>query len=226
MGEGCAGKAVTPEFYQLARELCTEHDTLLLVDSIQAGLRCTGRLSIVDYPGFEELPGPDFETFSKALNGGQFPMSVIAMSNKAAESYALGCYGNTMTGNPRAMDIASTVLDQHNDEITSNICEMGIYFQHCLLELQNKYPTLIEDVTGAGLLLSCKLASHLSVVGPDNIEQKIRLEGVNVIHGSDNRLRFTPWFKINKEEINLIINVVEKIFLAQATCDNTNITKK
>ncbi|EQD40132.1 L-lysine 6-aminotransferase, partial [mine drainage metagenome] len=53
MGEGDPGRAVTPEFYQAARELTQEHGTLLLVDSIQAGLRAHGVLSIVDYPGFE-----------------------------------------------------------------------------------------------------------------------------------------------------------------------------
>lgn len=61
-------------FYNLARELTAAHGSLLLVDSIQAGLRATGYLSIVDYPGFEHAQAPDMETYS-ALNAGQYPLS-------------------------------------------------------------------------------------------------------------------------------------------------------
>src|SRR3546814_9698603 len=68
--------------------------TLLLVDSIQAGLRAHGVLSITDYPGFEKLPAPDMETFSKALNAGQYPLSVLAVGNRAAGLYRKGIYGN------------------------------------------------------------------------------------------------------------------------------------
>jgi len=48
MGEGAPGTAITPEFYKNARELCTQNETMLLIDSIQAGLRTTGKLSICD----------------------------------------------------------------------------------------------------------------------------------------------------------------------------------
>ncbi|HXS03255.1 MAG TPA: aminotransferase class III-fold pyridoxal phosphate-dependent enzyme, partial [Rhodanobacter sp.] len=62
MGEGDPGRAVTTEFYRAARALTESHGSLLLVDSIQAGLRAHGVLSITDYPGFEKLPAPDMET--------------------------------------------------------------------------------------------------------------------------------------------------------------------
>ena len=78
MGEGNPGLGLTPEFYQAARDLTRDNGTLLLIDSIQAGLRTHGVLSIVDYPGFETLEAPDMETYSKALNAGQYPLSVLA----------------------------------------------------------------------------------------------------------------------------------------------------
>ena len=62
MGEGDPGRSVPPAFYAAARELTQAHGSLLLVDSIQAGLRAHGVLSIVDYPGFEGLEAPDMET--------------------------------------------------------------------------------------------------------------------------------------------------------------------
>eukprot|EP00392_Amoebophrya_sp_AT5.2_P005962 g5972.t1 len=67
MGEGNPGVAITPEFYKAARRLTLEHESMLLVDNIQAGIRATGNLSIVDYPGFEVLGSPDFEVYSKAI---------------------------------------------------------------------------------------------------------------------------------------------------------------
>jgi acetylornithine/succinyldiaminopimelate/putrescine aminotransferase len=101
MGEGDPGMAATPEFYAAARELTEAHGSILLMDSIQAGLRATGDLSVVDYPGFEGLQAPDMETYSKAMNAGQYPLSILAMTERAAGLYRKGVYGNTMTANPR-----------------------------------------------------------------------------------------------------------------------------
>ena len=55
---------------------------MFIIDSIQAGLRAQGALSIVDYPGFEGLEAPDMESYSKALNAGQFLLSVLALASK------------------------------------------------------------------------------------------------------------------------------------------------
>ena len=125
MGEGDPGQSITPAFYARARELCSAHGTMLIIDSIQAGLRSHGVLSIVDYPGFEALPGPDMEAYSKALNGGQYPLSVLAMSSHAAAIYQTGLYGNTMTSNPRALDVAVAVLGSMTPELRANIRKQG-----------------------------------------------------------------------------------------------------
>jgi acetylornithine/succinyldiaminopimelate/putrescine aminotransferase len=84
MGEGDPGRSVPVAFYAAARRLSREHGSLLLLDSIQAGLRAHGVLSIVDYPGFEGQDPPDMETYSKALNAAQFPLSVLAVTEHAA----------------------------------------------------------------------------------------------------------------------------------------------
>ena len=83
--------AVTREFYDAARELTLAHGSLLLVDSIQAGIRGTGYLSIVDYPGFQTAEAPDLETYSKALNAGQYPLSVLACNARAAGPQRARC---------------------------------------------------------------------------------------------------------------------------------------
>src|SRR5690606_34158105 len=93
MGEGDPGRSVPVEFYNAARKLTKDHGSLLLVDSIQAGLRANGVLSIIDYPGFENAEAPDMETYSKALNAGQYPLSVLAVGERASKTYRKGLYG-------------------------------------------------------------------------------------------------------------------------------------
>lgn len=213
MGEGDPGRAVTPEFYAAARELTQAHGSLLLVDSIQAGLRAHGVLSIVDYPGFEKLPAPDMETYSKALNAGQFPLSVLALNERAAVLYRKGIYGNTMTANPRALDIATAVLAQLTPQLRANIRERGAQLVAKLNTLKDELPGLITKVQGTGLLFSCELSSQFKCFGADSIEEYMREHGINVIHGGANSLRFTPHFAIDAAEVDLLIEHVRQALL-------------
>lgn len=208
MGEGDPGRSVPPEFYAAARELTRAHGTLLLVDSIQAGLRAQGVLSIVDYPGFEGLEAPDMETYSKALNAGQYPLSVLAVNERAASLYRKGVYGNTMTANPRAMDVAATVLDQLTPELRANIRERGREALAKLEALKAELGGLITKVQGTGLLFSCELAPVFKCYGAGSTEEWLRERGIGVIHGGVNSLRFTPHFAITGEELDLLVGMV------------------
>ncbi|TAM58966.1 MAG: aminotransferase class III-fold pyridoxal phosphate-dependent enzyme [Rhodanobacter sp.] len=213
MGEGDPGRAVTPAFYAAARALTEAHGTLLLVDSIQAGLRAHGVLSITDYPGFEKLPAPDMETFSKALNAGQYPLSVLAVSERTAGLYRKGIYGNTMTANPRALDVALATLDQLNDAVRDNIRERGKEFVDKLNALKNELGGLITKVQGTGLLFSCELAPEYKCYGAGSTEEYLRERGIGVIHGGINSLRFTPHFNVTSAEVDLIVANVRKALL-------------
>lgn len=213
MGEGDPGKAVPPQFYALARELTREHGTLLLVDSIQAGLRAHGVLSIVDYPGFEQLPPPDMETFSKALNAGQYPMSVLAVTAHAGELYRKGIYGNTMTANPRALDVATTVLAHIDPELRINIRERGRECVEKLQALADELGGLITRVQGTGLLFSCELSDQFKCYGTGSTEEFLREQGLGVIHGGANSLRFTPHFAMTSAEVDLLVASVRHALL-------------
>ena len=213
MGEGDPGRAVPPAFYAAARELTKAHGTLLLVDSIQAGLRAHGVLSIVDYPGFEGMEAPDMETYSKALNGGQYPLSVLAVTPRAAELYRKGTYGNTMTANPRAMDIAATVLEALTPALRANIRARGQEFLDKLNKLKDDLGGLITQVQGTGLLFSCELADSFKCYGGGSTEEYMREHGLGVIHGGTNSLRFTPHFNITEDEVDLIIGHVREALL-------------
>jgi acetylornithine/succinyldiaminopimelate/putrescine aminotransferase len=210
MGEGDPGRSVTPEFYAAARELTEKHGSLYLVDSIQAGLRAHGVLSIIDYPGFEKLAPPDMETFSKALNAGQYPLSVLAVNERAAGLYKKGIYGNTMTTNPRAMDVAVAVLGLLTPAVQANIRERGQQFVQKLEALKAELPGYITKVQGTGLLFSCELSAEFKCYGTHSTEEFMREHGFGVIHGGVNSLRFTPHFTITEAEVDLVVDGVRQ----------------
>ncbi|WP_394696653.1 aminotransferase class III-fold pyridoxal phosphate-dependent enzyme [Pseudoxanthomonas japonensis] len=210
MGEGDPGRSVPPAFYTAARELTRSHGSLFLVDSIQAGLRAHGVLSIVDYPGFEGLDAPDMETYSKALNAAQYPLSVLAVNERAAGLYRKGVYGNTMTTNPRALDVACATLAQLTPQVRENIRKRGVEAVQKLQQLQGELGGLITNVQGTGLLFSCELSPAFKCYGTGSTEEWLRQQGLNVIHGGANSLRFTPHFAMDGEELDLLVGMVGK----------------
>ena len=145
------------------------------VDSIQAGLRTWGTLSAVDYPGFEDCDPPDMETWSKALNAGQYPLSVLGLAERAAALYRVGIYGNTMTTAPRGLEVANAVLGMITPEVRQNVRDQGCNFVGDLQALQARFPDLIVDVQGTG----CSSAAgfnpdKLQAIGPGSAEERCR----------------------------------------------------
>ena len=210
-GEGNPGQCIEREFYDEARRLTKEHGSMLLIDSIQAGIRGQGTLSIIDYKGFQDAEAPDLETWSKALNAGQYPLSVLGLNERAAELYVVGIYGNTMTTNPRALETAVAVLDRITPELRQNIRDKGVEFVEKLNALAEENPGAITKVQGTGLLISAELdPERLEVVGFDKVEVWCRKHGLGVIHGGINALRYTPHFNITSEEIDLVIDITRR----------------
>ena len=205
MGEGNPGMPIEPAFYARARQLTKEHGTMFIVDSIQAGLRAHGVLSIVDYPGFRELDAPDMESYSKALNAGQYPLSVLALSDAVAATYRNGLYGNTMTTNPRALDVAVAVLDSFNEERRENIRKRGKQLVAGLAALADETDGAVTSAQGTGLLSSCALAPQYKTYGENSIEDYLRRNGLGVIHGGECSLRYTPVFDVTEKEVDLIV---------------------
>jgi acetylornithine/succinyldiaminopimelate/putrescine aminotransferase len=210
-GEGSPGRCVDRAFYDEARRLTNEHGSMLMVDSVQAGLRGQGCLSVVDYQGFEDAEAPDLEAWSKALNAGQYPLSVLGMNKRASELYVVGIYGNTMTTNPRALETAVAVLDHITPELRNNIRDRGAEMVEKLKALQEQYPTEILEVQGTGLLVCAELdPERFQVVGFDMVEVWCRKHGLGVIHGGVNALRYTPNFNITSEEVDLVVDLTRQ----------------
>ena len=127
--------------------------------------------------------------------------------------YRKGIYGNTMTTNPRAMDVASTVLDALTPELRANIQNRGREFVEKLEALARELPGMISNVQGTGLLFSAELSKDFKCYGTGSTEEYLREHGYGVIHGGTNSLRFTPPFTITGDEVDLIIAGVRDALL-------------
>jgi acetylornithine/succinyldiaminopimelate/putrescine aminotransferase len=167
-------------------------------------------LSVVDYPGYRDLDAPDMESYSKALNAGQYPLSVLALSDPCARAYRRGLYGNTMTSNPRAMDIGVAVLDSLSDGLRDNIRARGRELLAKLGALAGDTDGAIVNAQGTGLLLSCELDERYKIHGSDSTEDYLRRIGLAVIHGGERSLRYTPVFDIGDKEVELIVNLTRQ----------------
>lgn len=218
MGEGRQGLAITPEFYDCARRGTVDLNSVLVVDSVQAGMRATGTLSVLDAPGFSHVDPCDIEIYSKAISGGQFPLSVVALGDRVHDAYHPGTYGNTMTGNPCAMDVGTASLRLLTPDVRRNIRDMGHSLRHKLADLHLRYPQ-IWGVSGNGLLLAVHLDPAIPVVCRDGVvglERVCRDHGLNVVHGGKNSIRLTPHFRITDAEVDLIVHVIEDALLASS----------
>ena len=205
MGEGNPGVAVERAFYKAARKRTTLAGVPLIVDSVQAGLRATGYLSCVDYDDLREEAPPDMEVFSKALCAGQYPLSVLACTQDIALRTPTGIYGNTMTGNPKAMDVGYETLKRVDAALVANVQARGAQFKRMLEDVARSRPDIVEDVTGTGLLLALHLHPSMDMM---EVERRCRLNGLNVIHGGENALRFTPWLKMGPDEVELVREII------------------
>lgn len=208
LGEGNPGLAITREFYDTARRLTADAGSFLIIDAIQAGLRTYGCLSLMGAPDFRDAEPPDVESWSKALNGGQFPLSVVGLGPRGHEVFRPGLYGNTMTTNPRALDVGTSVLRSITPALRQNIQERGQELVDKLEALRERFAGKLGPAQGTGMLISVALDPSVPVVALEGLEQTCRRMGLNVIHGGENSLRFTPVFTLTSAEVDLIVDLV------------------
>ncbi len=140
----------------------------------------------------------------------------LEFSDAARAHRAYGIYGNTMTGNPRALDIASAVLSLCTPELRANIRARGAEAVAKLSALRAEFPDLITKAQGTGLLFSCELAKQFKAYGAGSVEESLREQGLGVIHGGENSLRFTPHFAVTEDEIDLLVSLVRRAILKTA----------
>ena len=201
-GEGGINIA-SKEFIEGLRKLCNEKDILLIFDEIQCGLGRTGKVFAYQYYNVE----PDILTLAKSLGGG-LPIGALIAKEKVASSFKPGDHGTTFGGNPVACAAAIAYLKVLQEENLIAKCqEKGEYFKKKLEELKEKYPKFIKEVRMIGLMVGLEIEKDGSEVVKKCLE-----EGVLINCTAGNVLRFLPPLIIEKEEIDYLTEVLNKIF--------------
>ncbi|MBI9051567.1 MAG: aspartate aminotransferase family protein [Anaerolineaceae bacterium] len=184
-------------FFQAARELCSKHGALLIIDEVQSGFGRTGKLFAFMHHDIQ----PDLITMGKSIAAG-IPMGAVVL-NQDVPDLRPGIHGSTFGGNPvaTAAAIASLKFIQEN-HLVENAAEMGAYFVD---QLQAIDSPLIREVRGKGLMIGMELKQK---VAP--ILAKLAEEGVLALPAGMNVLRFLPPLVINKEQIDQVIAATRK----------------
>ena len=200
-GEG--GVHVPPPGYlEKARELCNKYDACLILDEIQCGMGRTGTFFAYEQFGFT----PDIVTLAKGLAGG-VPIGAFIASDKVAAAFAPGDHGSTFGGNPLACAAALAVLDEmEKPEFLSHVAKVGAYFQDQLGALREKYPRLITEVRGRGLMLGAQLTRP----GRDVVNDCLA-RGAIINCTAGDVLRFVPPLIVTEEQVDEMIAILDKV---------------
>ena len=199
-GEG--GVYVPDEGYLAAvRELCDQTGALLIFDEIQTGMGRTGHLLAGQTFGVK----PDIVTLAKGLGGG-VPIGAFLTTDKIASAFHAGDHGTTFGGNPLASAAGNAVLDiLAGENLAANAAARGEYLMAELKKLQGKYPSLIKEVRGYGLMIGMEL----TVPGRDIVNRCLEAGAIiNCTAGTV--LRFVPPLNITNNHIDELIVILDK----------------
>lgn len=185
----------TTEFIQGLRELCNEHNALLIFDEVQTG---AGRLgSLYAYLDFGVTP--DILTSAKGLGGG-FPIGAMLTTTAIAKHLKVGTHGSTYGGNPLACAVAEAVIDTINTpEIPAGVKTKAQLYTDGLNAINAKY-NVFSEVRGKGLLIGAVLNEHYQGRANDFLNAAMA-EGVMTLVAGPSILRFTPSLVIPDKDI-------------------------
>lgn len=199
------------EFVQYVREICDKYGILLIFDEVQSGMGRTGKLFAYEHFGVK----PDILTSAKGIANG-FPLSAVIGKKEIMEQWPAGAHGGTFGGNPVACAAANAVLDELTDGgMLDNAAKMGDYFKEKLFALQKKYPSVIGDVRGLGLMLAMEMV-HLDKTPDADITTAIRTKALEkglLLLGcgtNHNIVRFIAPTIVTEKEIDIAINIIDE----------------
>jgi acetylornithine/N-succinyldiaminopimelate aminotransferase len=185
------------------RRLCDETGTLLIYDEIQCGLGRTGKLFA--YEWLEGAADPDIMAVAKALGGG-FPVGACLATAAAANGMTPGSHGSTYGGNPLAMAVGiASVEELVKPELLAHVREVAGYFTQQLSGLMDRYPDVVVDIRGKGLLIGVKLATPNREFMQHARDQHLLIAG-----GGDNCVRLLPPLNLTLDEAREAIERFER----------------
>ena len=189
-GEGGI-RPVPKEFMQELRQLCDEYGLLLILDEVQSGVGRTGRLFAHEWSGVT----PDIMAIAKGIGGG-FPLGACLATSEAASGMVAGTHGSTYGGNPLAMAVGNAVLDVVlEDGFLEHVRDVALVFRQGLAALKDRFPDVIEDVRGEGLMLGIKAKVPVA-----DLLKAVRAENLLAVPAGDNVLRLMPPLTVTADE--------------------------
>ena len=201
-GEGGI-RTVPRGFLEELRQLCDEHDLLLVLDEVQCGMGRTGRLFAYEWTRMT----PDIMALAKGLGGG-FPIGACLATARAASGMAPGCHGSTFGGNPLACAVANGVLDVVLKEgFLEHVRAMAERLHAELERLAAAFPSVVQEVRGQGLLLGLRC-------GPPSadISAELMARGMLAPTAGENVLRLLPPLIIEQRHIDEAIGKLQDVF--------------
>ena len=188
MGEG--GIKVIPNWcIKELRKLCNKHKILLILDEVQCGIGRSGKFFAFEYAKVK----PDIVPIAKGIGGG-FPIGAVLMTKKVSKAMKPGTHGSTFGGNPLAMAVGNAVMDQINNNLLINVKKMSKYFIHGLNEIKIKYPNIIKEVRGVGLLIGLQLFNDQTKFIKKLMDNKLL-----TIRAAENVIRILPPLNVKKK---------------------------
>ena len=201
MGEG--GIKVIPDWcLRELRKLCNKNKILLILDEVQCGISRSGH-----FFAFEKAKvKPDIVPIAKGIGGG-FPIGAVLMNKKVAKCMVPGTHGSTFGGNPLAMTVGNKVMDiVSTQKFLNNVKKLSKYFLSNLNNLKNRYPNIIKEVRGRGLLIGLQLHNDQSKFIKKLAENKFL-----TIRAAENVVRLLPPLNVKKNELNQALKIINKV---------------
>lgn len=199
-GEGGI-RSVPPQCLRGLRELCDAQGILLIYDEVQTGVGRTGTFFAHEQSG----AAPDIMAVAKGIGGG-FPLGVCLATEEAARGMTAGTHGTTYGGNPLAMAVGNAVLDVVlADGFLEHVRDMSLRFKQSLASLADRYPDVVEEIRGEGLLLGIKAKVQNTM-----LLAELRANGVLAVPAGDNVVRLLPPLIISAEEVREAIDRIER----------------
>jgi ornithine--oxo-acid transaminase len=201
-GEG--GVVVPPDGYlKRVRELCTQHNVLMITDEIQSGLGRTGKLLACEHEGVRA----DVVTLGKALSGGLYPVSAVVASEEVLGVFKPGDHGSTFGGNPLACAVAREALKVIQDE---NLCERAAELgDHLMARLKAIESPHVRLIRGKGLFVGIVL--KLEAGGARRFCEALQERGVLAKETHEHIIRLAPPLIISREEIDWAVEQVAEV---------------
>lgn len=215
-GEGGVNVA-TPEFLTALRQRCDQVGAVLIFDEIQCGLSRTGTLWAHGNPAFAPKEGsssaahPDILTTAKALGNG-IPIGATIVTEKVSSAIQTGDHGTTFGGNPLACRVAHHIVERlASSELQNGVEVKSSQFISGFKALQEKYPDIISEIRGLGLILGVQLSNKHASKAAD-IVTAARQRGLLIITAGEGCLRFVPSLNITEEQIRNGLRILQESF--------------